>query len=92
MEKLNKEQLEEFNEIIKICEEEDIELVEAVRLDQETTDKLDAINFLTFRIFNTSLVKGNLQVKLEKLSGPEIGLIKVHYIEADVLLVIVSAH
>jgi len=85
---IKEEDMSIYKELIDICEANDIELVEAIYLDEDTSNGFDTINILTFRIFNSVLDKEKLTKQIEKLSDTEVGAFSTHYI-ADVLFVYV---
>ena len=81
MRKLNKEEIEVFKEVIQALDEQDLELVEAFALDKETTDRLDCINLLVFRSFNTIITKRDVLDIVSKFNDSEFASFSVHQVE-----------
>ena len=90
MEKINKENIEVFKEIIERLEDNDLELVEANYLDDNATDKLDCVNQLVFRSYNSN-IQNDTQVYelIKEFEDPcEFATFKVVKIE-DVFIVFI---
>lgn len=91
MRKINNNDLKVYNDIFKLCEEEDIEFIEAISLDVSTSDRLDAINILTFRIFNDIITfskeeQDKLIKKIKLLDDIEFAFFRTEFI-SDILIV-----
>jgi len=89
MRKLNKEQLEVFQEVIEDLQNEDLEFIEANYLDDNATDKLDCVNQLVFRSFNNLIIKRDVLDIVSKYNDSEFASFSVHQIE-DIFIVFAS--
>jgi len=81
--------IEVFRELIKELQEQDLELVESTTMDPLATDKLDCVNQLVFRSYNTQIIKRDVLDIVSKYNDSEFASFSVHQIE-DIYIVFAS--